>query len=125
MKYGKLVNIPAVVGMASLVGMGFNNEYPMSFGNYFSFYIRKEFPFGPRCINMWSENMKEASTRFLDDGLVQGYLFEKDDREWFVVCDPRIPNGWTNKDPYFVGYGIPTEDVMSEIMVALHESNNL
>lgn len=111
MKYGHKTKIAAEVGMHSLVGC--RGEFPLGWGNYFWFHK------GPRCVNMWAENLEEATKRFLSDGMVEGYLFEDGDRQFFVVCDERIPTNWLyNKFCWTGGYS-PSAEVATE-MFSIH-----
>jgi hypothetical protein len=110
MKYGVKTKIPATVGMMSLIGV--RGEFPVSWGNYFWFGNN-----GPRCVNMWSENLDEARVRFLTDGAIEGYLF---DDKYFVVADDRIPVEWLyNKFCFTGGYSPKDPEIIGE-MYSIH-----
>ena len=78
------IMIPAVVGSYSLVGVS-DGPYPMSFGNYFCFSR------GPRCVNMWAENLE----RWVRDTGHDSILVRQYDKEYALVIDSRLPKGWT------------------------------
>lgn len=115
MKHAIKQKIPATVGMMSLVGV--RGEFPVSWGNYFWFGER-----GPRCVNMWAENLEEACKRFLPDGAIEGYLF---DDKWFVVADDRVPADWLYNDLCFTGGSSPSDPETIQEMYSIHgDSNN-
>lgn len=127
MKYGIRTKIKADVGMESLVGIG-KSEFPKSFGNYFSFWTTREDAFSGmdiRCVNMWSENLKEARKRFFPDGLVEGVIFtqEADGRtkSWFVVDDPRLPSkDWLHNKFCWTGGSVPSDNEIIREMYSIH-----
>lgn len=103
------MKIDAQIEAMSLVGVGVlnNSEYPMSFGNYFSFSNEV------RCVNMWAENFKEATSRFLSDGKVEIDLFQHNDHKWAIVVDERIPKDWLNDSLYFTGHWIMPKGMLN------------
>ncbi len=113
--------IPAEVGMASLVNV--IGTPPYTYGNYFSFRG------GPRCINMWTENLTAAKYQFLLDGLVGGWLYTVTQKgyndkliecSWFVVDDKRIPEEYINDELYFTGYYLPKDKTVLRDMFEIH-----
>lgn len=100
--------IPAQVGMVSLVGVT-TKSYPVPFGNYF------DFSNGVRCINMWAENLNHAAPLYLQDRLVEVDVWTEEDRQWAVVVDERLPEGYTTVIPCFTGYYSPSKKVLLEM----------
>jgi len=100
--------IPANVGMQSLVGI-MANEYPVGFGNYFYFAN------GMRSINMWAENLSHAASHYLQDGLVEVDVWSDGDKQWGVVVDERLPEGYTFNKPCFTGCHPPSVDMLREM----------
>lgn len=99
----------ADLGMASLVGIG-QSEFPLSFGNYFSF-LNPDIPnarpierlSGPRVVNMWYENLKHL---FKAHGLerIRTLVFGTAP-EWIALIeDDRVPSGYLNQSLYCVAH---------------------
>lgn len=95
--------IPAKVGSQSLVGFG-REPPPHRWGNYFNF-AGKGTSWGPRCVNMWAENLREAAKKFLQpDGMVKVRIYTEGDRkQWCLVVDERIPKDWLYHNLCFTG----------------------
>lgn len=97
--------LAAKVGSRSLVGCG--GDFPRRGGNYFDFADCEHGDWTPytgrRCVNMWAENLEEATKRFLPDGLVavDSYWLDDMKKKWCIVVDPRIPKEWLLTAPYF------------------------
>jgi len=92
------IELRAVVGSMSLVGI-LTDDYPLSFGNYFWFAS------GPRCINMWAENLEEIARRkaIITIDCTQ---FSDGSHTLAFVTDKRVPQDWLIKDRLCVtGYG--------------------
>lgn len=81
-------DIEPVVGMHSLVGV-VNESYPMPFGNYFSFEA------GPRCVNMWAENLEEWVKQNI---LVGKIKIEIVNGKHAIIVDECIPRDWLIPD---------------------------
>ncbi len=118
LKYGVHTTIPARVGMMSLVGIG-SKEYPLGFGNYFSFAGTIEDIMNGRdirCLNFWAENLNEAARRFLPDGMVRVILYSHENGlKWAVVDDERIPPEWYHNKLCFTGCRRPPQEFAEEI----------
>jgi len=122
MRYAAKVKLKAQVGMQSLVGC--SGKFPRSYGNYFSFASNYA-----RCLNMWAENLEEATKRFLPDGLVEGWLFIEQQKtfeaKWFIVDDPRIPSEWLNSKICWTGASSPNDiEIIREMYSIVGDPNN-
>ena len=100
--------IPVAIGMVSLVGVRID-KYPVGFGNYF------DFANGLRCINMWAENLAHASKLYLEDSLIVVHVWREDKRQWAVVVDQRLPEGYTFDPPCFTGCNQPSKDLLTKM----------
>lgn len=102
------VKVKANIVSMSLIGV-LGNEYPLSWGNYFSMQVDPKDqiegigPFmqeqseslGFRVCNFNCENFEEAIIRFLLDGDVEITMFQVDENYPFVaITDERIPEDW-------------------------------
>lgn len=102
------VKIPANIGVHSLVGI-LNKDYPLSYGNYFSMSVEKEYQIsnlnesmseegmdlGFMVCNFNCENFREARSRFLLDNEVEITIFQVDEEYPFIaITDERIPENW-------------------------------
>ncbi len=86
------IKIKPVVGMISLVGIHAEN-FPLSFGNYFSF----DEPF-IKCVNMWAENLEEW-VRINGGDKIEVIVFQDSHNLPFCfVTDDRIHEDWLLKD---------------------------
>lgn len=100
--------IPANIGVMSLVGI-LSEDYPLSYGNYFSMSVEKEYQipnlneymseegtgYGFRVCNFNCENFREAISRFLLDDEVEITMFQVDEEYPFIaITDERIPENW-------------------------------
>jgi len=97
--------IEASVGMHSLVGI--HGDPPYGHGNYFSFSS------GPRCVNMWAENMNHLIETGVIDEEIEVELWRTNDKEWAVVVDDRAPDDYVEESPCFTGYGSPPNTILS------------
>lgn len=100
--------IAAQVGMMSLVGV-MSKSFPVGFGNYFSFAN------GPRSINMWAENLEHAKSQYLTDGMIEVDVWVENGREWAVIVDERLPEGYTFNNPCFTGCYSPSRDTIAKM----------
>ena len=102
------IKVPANIGAMSLVGI-LNEEYPLSYGNYFTMKVEKEYQipnlnesmvklgmeYGFRVCNFNCENFREARSRFLLDNKVEITMFQADKEYPFIaITDKRIPENW-------------------------------
>lgn len=100
--------IPANIGAMSLVGT-LNEDYPLSWGNYFTMCVEKEYQipnlnesmseegtgYGFRVCNFNCENFREARSRFLPNDEVEVTMFQLDEEYPFIaITDERIPENW-------------------------------
>jgi len=110
-----------IVGMESCVGVS-DGPYPMDYGNYCSLVD------GPYLCNMWSENLREWSKRYLAEEhahpMLQVLVFEsllvempKQDglpvalsKTIGFVADDRCVE-WTNPHLCVTGHGWPNEEI--------------
>lgn len=84
--------VPAVVGSRSLVGVG--RDRPLSFGNYFEFYVGgKPGRVYMRCVNMWAENLETWAERN-DANVVECVVIEARCGRLAVVVDDRVGEDW-------------------------------
>ena len=112
MKY-KDEYVKAKVGGSSMVGVG--KQRPCSWGNYFSLSS------GPRILNMWAENLKDANEKFLSDGLVKIRNYG----EQAIIIDDRIPQEYYyNKCCFTGGRGGITLEVARDIYSLLGDPTN-
>jgi len=88
--------IPAQIGMHSLVGIG-ATVHPFKFGNYFSFVAD-----GTYCLNMWAENLDEWLKRKPME-MIKVLEIRDTDRKFCLVIDPRIPEDWINTKLCYTG----------------------
>lgn len=121
-----VLELPAVVGMQSLVGV--SGSPPYSFGNYFS--INNPDSSGIQSLdkyrvwNFWAENLKAAVPLFLLDGKVRVRYYEWVNKNnlrlsGVVIDDPRIPNDWYYPKMCFTGSWTPPIEIAQDIY-ALH-----
>lgn len=83
--------IPAEVASVSCVGV-LSENYPLSYGNYFSLYIPCE---RIQVCNFNYENFKESVKRFLTDNQVEVTIFENlKGWKFCAITDERIPEDW-------------------------------
>lgn len=100
--------VPANIATMSLVGIH-NKDYPLSYGNYFTMSVEKEYQipnlnksmseegteYGFHVCNFNCENFEEAMKRFLPDGNVEITMFQVEDKYPFIaITDERIPENW-------------------------------
>ena len=100
--------VPANIATMSLVGIQ-SNDYPLSYGNYFTMKVEKEYQIpnlnesmseegmdiGFMVCNFNCENFEEAMKRFLSDGNVEITMFQVEDKYPFIaITDERIPENW-------------------------------
>lgn len=85
--------IPAQIGTVSLMRV-WALSFPTWHGNNFYF---EEGSY--RCSNMNAENLAEARSRFLPDGLVAVDIVNE---RWAVVTDTRIPQNWLRPWPDYI-----------------------
>ena len=100
--------VPANIATYSLVGI-LNKDYPLSYGNYFSMSVKKEYQIsnlnesmveegmglGFMVCNFNCENFEEVMKRFLSDGNVEITMFQVEDKYPFIaITDERIPENW-------------------------------
>ena len=83
--------VPTRVGMRSLVGLR-GGEFPLSFGNYFSFTRGNG-----RCVNMWAENLVEWAKQN-DTEQVECVVLSYEDCSLAVVVDHRVREEWLIHD---------------------------
>lgn len=116
--------IEAKVGMQSLIGAF--GKPPLSWGNYFSFHE------GPRCANMWTENLKAAvETGMLSNVMVQCAVWSQPDpnpsrtpNEFAIVIDERIPKEWLYQKLCFTGGWGPTTEIAREMYELIGDPDN-
>jgi len=101
------------IGTVSCVGIR-KDFYPLFFGNYF--WLND----GPRIINMWAENLTEASKRF-NLVTVECTCFSNHDTTLAFITDKRIPKDWLNEKLCVTGFGWSTK----ELCIACLEFANL
>lgn len=101
----KIERIPPKVGYESLVGI-INAKYPLGWGNYFGFWPKY------RCINMWSENLREWARRNQATDIEVAVFSDK----WAFVIDERVPADWLYPELCFTGGPRPTAGEMKEIL---------
>lgn len=116
MKYGVRTTLEIKIGSQSLIGI--RGKYPLTWGNYFSFRS------GIRCLNMWAENLKAANKKLSLNDTVEGWLFTEDQRQWFIVDDPRIPVNWLYNKFCWTGYCSPTNIDITREMFSIHGDPN-
>lgn len=102
------IKVPANIATMSLVGI-LKEDYPLSYGNYFSMSIKKEYQIpnlnesmveegiglGFMVCNFNCENFREARSRFLLDNEVEITIFQVDEKYPFIaITDERIPENW-------------------------------
>ncbi len=102
----EIKRIPTQVGYMSLVGI-ITAQYPLSWGNYFSFS-----PVYYRCINMWAENMEEWA-RINNATDIEVAVF---DEKWAFVVDERVPEEWLYPELNFTGGPWPKAKEMKEML---------
>lgn len=100
--------VPAKIAIHSLVGI-LNEDYPLSYGNYFTMKVEKEYQFlnlnesmskegmdlGFMVCNFNCENFRETISRFLLDNKVEITMFQVDEKYPFIaITDERIPENW-------------------------------
>ena len=103
----EIKRIPAKVGFESCVGVGLGGiEYPLGFGNYFGFWPDY------KCINMWSENLREWARRNNASDIGVAVFSDK----WAFVLDPRVPEDWLYPKLCFTGGPWPKAKEMKEIL---------
>ena len=118
---GERRSFAPLVGPMSLIGVRGTPPHPH--GNYFWLVD------GPRVVNMWAENLKAAARRF---NLVEvsGWWWGDPERDWardsgwFLVDDPRIPDGWTQLKLCFTGGRRAPLDVATEMYGVLGDPHN-
>lgn len=106
------------VATVSLVGI-MGEEFPLSYGNYFSMYLNEiKLPSDMKIdktqhncnwfdvCNFNHENYEEACQRFLTNNEVEITLFKPDDLGWLVIAitDERIPQDWYHMWSEMSGY---------------------
>jgi hypothetical protein len=127
LKYGVRTTIPARIGVMSLVGI-MRKEYPLEFGNYFSFAADRETTLNGRdirCLNFWAENLAEAARRFLPDGQVQVIIYTIDNRyRWAIIDEDRIPKDWYNNKLCLTGCAAPPVEFAKEMHEYLGDPTN-
>lgn len=103
--------INPIIGGISLVGVGrkSSKDFPLSFGNYFSFVDDNNKPI--KIWNFWYENFVEAQNRFLSDGMVSIVSYPNGS----IIYDWRIPSHWYHKDLCFTGGYAPEQNEIDEI----------
>jgi len=102
------IKVSANVATYSLVGI-LSKDYPLSYGNYFSMSVKKEYQIpnlnesmaeegmglGFMVCNFNCENFREAISRFLLDNKVEITMFQVDEKYPFIaITDERIPQDW-------------------------------
>lgn len=103
-KNGDRRKIEASVGRHSLIGV--HGDPPYDHANYFNFAS------GPRCVNMWLENMSHLKEIGAIKKDIEVELWKSKERLWAVVVDDRVPNDYIQDSPCFTGYGPPPESVL-------------
>ena len=102
------IKVPANISVMSLVGI-LSEDYPLSYGNYFTMSVEKEYQipnlnesmskegtgYGFQVCNFNCENFEEAMNRFLSDNKVEITMFQVDEEYPFIaITDERIPENW-------------------------------
>lgn len=126
-------HVKPVVGMMSCVGI-MGKDFPLSFGNYFSFSSDNEDDwYGLYCCNMWAENLKEFIRLHPEIEDLEVTVFSGECRSWdwnkngwaepyrththevCVVTDTRVPAEWLNHKPCVTGCGYGSREICEEI----------
>ena len=112
------VKVSANIAIHSLVRI-IRKNYPLSYGNYFSMSVEKEYQIpnlnesmsvegmglGFMVCNFNSENFREAWSRFLLDNKVEITMFQIDEEYPFIaITDERIPENWYHLWDEDMGY---------------------
>ena len=112
------IKVSANVATYSLVGI-LSKDYPLSYGNYFSMSVKKEYQIpnlnesmaeegmglGFMVCNFNCENFREAISRFLLDNKVEITMFQVDEKYPFIaITDDRIPENWYHLWSEDMGY---------------------
>lgn len=112
------IKIPANISIHSLVAICCG-DYPLSYGNYFTMSVEKEYQIpnlnesmseegtglGFRVCNFNSENFREAWSRFLLNDEVEITMFQVDEEYPFIaITDERIPENWYHLWDEDMGY---------------------
>lgn len=110
--------VPAEIAIHSLVGI-LSKDYPLSYGNYFSMSVKKEYQIpnlnesmveegmglGFMVCNFNCENFREARGRFLLDNEVEITIFQVNEEYPFIaITDERIPENWYHLWSEDMGY---------------------
>jgi hypothetical protein len=112
-------SIAPAVAMHSLIGTG--PERPCGWGNYFSLHDKGR---AVRVLNMWMENLEDATNKFLDDGLVKIRLYRDGERAWCLIDDPRIPADYYYNKLCFTGAPHPPFEVVCDAYAHLGDPHN-
>ena len=112
------VKVSANIATYSLVGI-LSKDYPLSYGNYFTMSVEKEYQIpnlnesmseegmglGFMVCNFNEENFREARSRFLLDDKVDITMFQVDEKYPFIaITDDRIPENWYHLWSEDMGY---------------------
>lgn len=112
------IKVPANIAITSLVGI-ISKDYPLSYGNYFSMSVEKEYQIpnlnesmseegmglGFKVCNFNSENFREAWNRFFTDDEIEITMFQVDEKYPFIaITDERIPENWYHLWSEDMGY---------------------
>lgn len=114
MKFWTHKLIPSAIGWQSLIGVG--PHRPCSHGNYFSFLE------GPRCLNMWAENLQHLINEEIIDGHIECLV--DSDIKFAVVIDDRVPKDFINKKLCFTGGPGADLEVMKELYDFIGDPDN-
>ena len=110
--------VSANIGAMSLVGI-LNKDYPLSYGNYFTMRVEKDYQipnlnksmfekgtgYRFQVCNFNCENFREAMSRFLLDNKVEITIFQVDEEYPFIaITDERIPEDWYHLWNVDMGY---------------------
>ena len=96
--------IEASAGMHSLIGV--HGDPPYGHANYFNFAS------GPRCVNMWMENMSHLKEIGAIGRQIEVEIWKDEDRAWAVVVDDQVPDNYIEDSPCFTGYGAPRGGIL-------------
>ena len=112
------IKVPANITIHSLVGI-LNKDYPLSYGNYFTMSVEKEYQipnlnesmseegtgYGFMVCNFNEENFREAWNRFFTDDEIEITMFQVDEGYPFIaITDKRIPENWYHLWDEDMGY---------------------
>jgi len=96
--------IEASAARYSLIGV--HGDPPYDHANYF------RFSNGPRCVNMWMENMTHLREKGVIGPQIEVEVWENEGQSWAVVVDDRVPDDYIQDSPCFTGYAAPPESIL-------------